>query len=102
MADSYLAISQIAADPSMNQRVTSCAAQQRNAGIAIEPDAPTWTLQNQYTWASSPSWGEKWASALAAHEDDEPTDSPYEPGADPAVITDADILATVQALATNG
>lgn len=93
MADAYLAISQIATDQFMNDRVRACAAQQQ------VPDPATWTLANQYTWAASPSWGEKWEYALAAHPDDGDPDTPaYEPGADPAVITDADILATVQAL----
>jgi hypothetical protein len=103
MADSYLAISQIAADGAMTQRVTACAAQQQREGLTIEPDAPTWTLHNRYSWASSPTWGEKWASALAAHENDPPPqegDTIYQPGADPAVISDGDILSTVQALAT--
>lgn len=92
MADAYLAISQIAADQFMNDRVRACAAQQD------VPDYAAWTLANQYRWASSPSWGEKWDSALAAHPDPDP-ENPYYPGADPAVISDADILATVQALA---
>ena len=89
MADSYLAISQIASDAYMNSRVRACAAQQH-----VE-DEGAWTMENQYRWASSPSWGEKWDYSLAAH----PDDPEYFPGADSAVITDADILATVQALA---
>jgi hypothetical protein len=44
-------------------------------------------------WAASPTWGEKWAYAEATH--DEPD---YAPGRDASVITDSDIVATVQAL----
>jgi len=90
MADSYLSISQIAADSDMNDRVRACSAQQ-----GVE-DPGGWTLAHQLKWASSPSWGEKWDSALASHPPD--PDNPYYPGADPAVISDADILSTVQLL----
>ena len=95
----------------MTERVRACATQQAELGnapaIANDPinvgayAALAWTDTNRYVWASSPSWGEKWDYALASHEDD----PDYEPGKDPAVITDADILATVQHLGgagTNG
>jgi hypothetical protein len=94
MADAYLTIAAIAADQHMIDRVTSCAAQQAKAGAPID-FAPHWARERAYDWASSPTWGEKWDYALLTHEDN-PT---YQPGADPAVITDADILATVQGLA---
>jgi hypothetical protein len=99
MADAYLSISQIAGDTNMNERVHACAAQQQFGGADIDSD--TWAWENRYLWASSPTWGEKWAYALATHEGDvvDADNPPYEPGADPAVITDADILATVQTLA---
>jgi hypothetical protein len=101
MADSYLAISAIANDEFMQERLKACATQQAHLGNASvitddpinRPDtwsAINWVEQNKYLWASSPSWGEKWASALAGGEE--------EPGKNEAVITDADILATVQAL----
>jgi hypothetical protein len=105
MADSYLAISAIANDQYMNERLKACATQQAHLGNApiIENDfytkppvlaAINWVEQNKYLWAASPSWGEKWSSSLASH----PDDPEYEPGKDEAVITDDDILATVQAL----
>jgi hypothetical protein len=93
MADAYLTISEIAMDQNMVNRVTACAAQQKAVGAPIE-FPPNWALENRFTWASSPSWGEKYDYAKATHE--EPG---YAPGADPAVITDGDILATVQAMA---
>lgn len=94
MSDAYLTIAEIAADQHMTDRVTACAAQQKLQGAPIEY-APHWAVEQRYAWASSPTWGEKWDYARLTHED-----APdYEPGTDPAVITDADILATVQSLA---
>ena len=97
MADTYVAISQVARDFWMNERLTACATQQKQLGTAtLIDDVTQWVTDNRYIWASSPSWGEKWTYALNLH----PDDPNYEPGKDEAVITDADILATVQALGT--
>lgn len=85
MADSYLTISVIASDSNMTNRITACAAQQ---GITNSPQM--WAVQNAYGWASAPGWAEKWDYAVAG--------SVEEPGADPAVITDGDILAQVQSM----
>lgn len=93
MADAYLTISEIATDQNMVERVTACAAQQQFQGAPIDY-APHWAVEQRYAWASSPTWGEKWDYAKATHETPN-----YEPGADAAVITDADILSTVQTLA---
>ena len=95
MADSYLAISQIAGNGSMHERVVSAATQQAHAGSAPGISDPIdWTTQNRYLWASSPGWGEKWDSAKVTHA----LEPGYDPGADTAVISDGDILATVQSL----
>ncbi len=95
MADSYVAISQIARDFWMNERLNACATQQQVLGNAPGITEPlTWVSDNRYIWAASPGWGEKWDYTLASH----PNEPEYAPGKDPAVITDADILATVQAL----
>lgn len=104
MADSYLSIAAIAADEFMTERMIACATQQMHLGSApaISNDpinqgafaAQVWVEQNRYLWASSPSWGEKWTYALDTHTED----PDYQPGKDEAVITDGDILATVQAL----
>lgn len=85
--DSYLSIAAIAGDPWMLERIRACAAQQQI------PEVETWSYDLRYAWASSPSWGEKWDYALAVHPEEE-----YQPGKDAAVITDGDVLATVQAL----
>jgi len=82
MADAYLTISVIAQDLNMQNRVIACAAQQRIG------DPQFWAINHSYQWASSPTWAEKWDYAVANNNP--------EPGADPAVITDGDILATVQ------
>lgn len=94
MADSYKSISEIAADTWMNERMRACASQQAHLG-SITVDPIPWVADMRYIWASSPTWGEKWDYAKATHNDVN-----YQPGADAAVITDADILATVQELAT--
>lgn len=105
MSDAYLAISEIANDQFMTERMYACATQQANLGNApkitnayfgqsVTTAAISWVDQNKYLWAASPDWGAAWDSALAGH----PNDATYEPGKDPAVITDAQILATVQSL----
>jgi len=95
MADSYLAISQIAGNGFMHERVVSAVTQQVYAGNAPGiANALDWTTANRYLWASSPTWGEKWDYAKTTHA----LVPGYDPGSDTSVITDADILATVQAL----
>jgi hypothetical protein len=88
----YLTQSAIADDPSMKLRVASCAAQQGCTDAAIDPDY--WTIEWRRVWAASPGWDAAWEYALA--KTDNPPD--YKPGADPSVVTDAQILAQVQAM----
>jgi hypothetical protein len=96
MADAYLAISEIATDQWMKERMLAASTQQSYLGSAplIQPVVYQWVDNNRYVWASSPGWGAAWDSALAAH----PDEPDYEPGKDPAVITDGMILSTVQSL----
>jgi hypothetical protein len=104
MADAYLAISEIATDEHMTERVRAAATQQAYLGnadnignIGNQPlglSALDWVANNRYVWAASPGWGAAWDSSLAGH----PDDPAYEPGRDPGVITDGMILSTVQAL----
>jgi hypothetical protein len=95
MTDSYLGIASIANDLDMNERMRAAASQQVHLGeVSLITDPMSWVATNRYLWASSPTWAEKWDYALAANLDN----PDYEPGKDPAVITDDDILATVQAL----
>lgn len=85
MSDAYLDIANIADNGSMLRRVAACAAQQSAPG-----DPTAWAWDNRLHWAAAPGWGAAWASALAGNIED--------PGADPAVITDPQILAQVQAM----
>jgi hypothetical protein len=80
----------------MQERMNAATTQQAHLGAtpAIPDDPVYWVSFNRYLWASSPGWGAAWDSALAGH----PDDPNYEPGKDPAVITDGMILATVQEL----
>jgi len=97
MADSYLSIAAIANDENMRERMRAAATQQAQLGTApLITDPIRWVGDNMYVWASSPGWGAAWDSALAAHPPE--TEPDYEPGRDPAVITDGMILATVQTL----
>jgi hypothetical protein len=100
MADSYLSISEIATDQWMRERMLAASTQQSYLGNAplIQPTVFQWVDNNRYVWASAPGWGAAWDSALAGH----PDDPAYEPGRDPAVITDGMILATVQQLGGTG
>jgi hypothetical protein len=95
MADSYLSISEIASDKWMFERMMAATTQQSYLRTIAVDDVYTWVTLNRYVWASSPGWGAAWDSALAGHPDDDT----YEPGKDPAVITDGQILAAVQVLA---
>lgn len=83
--DSYWDIAQAAQSESLAQRETAAAAQQGNPG-----DPYVWARGHAYQLAAQPGWGAAWASAVAAGVPD--------PGADPAVITDGQILAAVQQL----
>lgn len=84
----YLAMSVIGDDPFMRARVAACAAQQGCADEGIEPDV--WALAWRRTWGAAAGWDAAWESAQAAGNEF--------PGKDPAVITDAQILAQVQAM----
>lgn len=98
MADTYLAISQVANDEHLLERMRAAVTQQWHLGaidLGIDGNNASnviaWVTNNRYLWAASPGWGEAWAYALASNNES--------PGTDAGVITDAMILATVQALA---
>jgi hypothetical protein len=85
----YLTQSIMADDPYLRLRVASCAAQQGCAeNRGIDPDM--WTLEWRRVWASAPGWSEAWESAVTSGVPD--------PGADPGVVTDSQILAQVQSM----
>ncbi len=82
---SYLTQADLADDGMIRRRVTACAALE---GIG-NPDA--WAYERRWQLSAQPGWSAAYEHAVTSGRED--------PGADPAVITDAMILAAVQALA---
>lgn len=82
--DTYFGVWQAAESDSLRCRVAACASKEQ----IPEPDA--WAFAHRWQYAAAPGWGAAFESALAADNPD--------PGADPAVVTDGQILAQVQAL----
>jgi hypothetical protein len=79
---SYSDVSDLKNDPSFQNRVTAaCASEGEENPEAVMPQI-IWSV------AASPGFGDAWASAVAGGVPD--------PGRDPAVITDAQILSAVQ------
>ena len=89
MTDTYSAVSAVANDAFMQERVRACYAQQ-TPGL----DPVKWTWDHRYDWAAAPGWGAAWESALASNIE--------QPGKDPSVITDEQILSQVQAMVGSG
>lgn len=85
MSDSYLGMANAADSYSLQRRIAACAAQQNAPG-----DPWQWAVDNKYRWAAAPGWGAAWDSATASGSPD--------PGADPSVITDPQILGQVQTM----
>lgn len=81
----YLNIATMGADSDLTSRIQACAAQE-----GVKPDPFQWTTEHQLVLAAAPGWDQAWASAQAGGN--------AAPGRDAAVITDAMILAAVQAL----
>ena len=83
---SYQAQAQLSNDADFTNRVAACAAVEVDT-----PDQPTaWARDNIWRIAAAPGFADKYEYALNTDVEN--------PGADPAVITDGDILAAVQAL----
>lgn len=104
---SYLTQNEIAQSLTMTNRVAQAYADEVfDAYGPIDPqtqrtkDPDLWAASERRYWASAPGWSEAWESALASHQPEQPiTDpEPYDPGADPAVITDGMILSQVQSM----
>ena len=88
MTDTYLTISDIAANTVFSQRVTACASQQG------APDPPNWTLGHRWQVAATPSF----AASVDSWRAGNPAADPDGWAALPDVITDGMILAAVQPL----
>lgn len=78
-----MSIAEMTASGSLINRLTACAAEQDKP----EPYSQ-WVMERIWKIAASPGWAAKWDSAIAAEIPD--------PGSNPTVITDADILAVIQ------
>ena len=81
---SYFDQSTLARDGDFNQRIAACVSNEL-------PDVypPEWAAAHQWQIAAAPGFADAYASAIAG-------DVPN-PGRDPAVISDAQILSAVQA-----
>jgi hypothetical protein len=80
----YSDIALLSADNDFIQRTRACAATEG------ELDPVGWSNDHQWQMAAIPTFGDRYAYALAT--------GVVRPGNDPSVIPDADILAAVQAL----
>lgn len=82
----YTEVALLRNDGQFSQRVAAC--------YSTEPggtdDPESWAAIHAWDLASQPGFGDAYASALAGGVE--------HPGADPSVITDAQILAAVQSL----
>lgn len=86
---SYWSISQMHGSPTLRQRITACCAQEGAADPEQTANDIMWTV------CASPGWGEAWDYAVAQAIQAGPQNA-TDPGMDPAVITDAQILSAVQ------
>jgi hypothetical protein len=87
----YYDVSQLAVDPDFSLRVAACYSTE-TAGTADAEYPTTWAADHLWTIAGAPGFGDAYASAVAGGVPN--------PGRDPAVISDAQILAAVQAIGT--
>lgn len=80
----YSTLADLASDPDITRRVTACAA-------TLGEESPSvWVASQAWQLAAQPGWD-------TAYEAARKNETPF-PGRDEAVITDAMILAAVQAL----
>lgn len=77
-------------DQDFIERVGACAAVEIDMGGTMQPLA--WASDHVWEIAAAPGFADAYASAIAANVPN--------PGRDPAVISDAQILSAVQALPT--
>lgn len=84
----YFDVSELAANTDFLNRVAACYAVETPLGTGELP--PQWATEHSWDMASAPGFGDAYASAVAG--------GVPRPGADPSVITDAQILSAVQAV----
>lgn len=83
---SYSSLAQLQTDTYFRRRVMACAAEQN------QTDPEQWAEDNSWDMAAMPGFADSYAYALET--------GVVNPGNDPAVITDAQILSAVQSLLT--
>ena len=88
----YYDVAQLAQDPDFNVRIAACYATE-TAGDPAAVYPTQWAAEHQWQIAGAPGFGDAYASAVAG-------DVPN-PGRDPSVIGDDQILAAVQAVGTD-
>ena len=81
---SYISQASLVDDVQLRRRIVAC------ASISGVDDADSWAHQNRWRFATQPGWESAYETALR--------DNKPKPGEDQAVISDAMILAAVQAL----
>lgn len=84
---SYMDQAMLSRDGDFNSRLAACASVEIDLG---NQDPISWAFQHQWIIAAAPGFADAYASALAGGIE--------RPGADPSVISDAQILSAVQAL----
>lgn len=85
----YFDVAQLAADYDFQLRAGACIATE-TADQPDAPNAPAWAADHAWQMAAQPGFGDAYASALAGGVPN--------PGRDPAVITDGQILSAVQSI----
>lgn len=84
----FYEVSLLRGDTAFLDRVAACYASETPLGEGVDPSL--WATQHSWDVASAPGFGDAYASAIAGDIEN--------PGADPSVITDNQILAAVQAI----
>jgi hypothetical protein len=80
----YYDIALLSSDSDFLNRCTAC------ASTESIPEPKSWVIENQWNLASTPSFGDKYAYAIASEVPN--------PGRDESVISDGEILSAVQSL----
>jgi len=84
----YWDVASLAGDDQFLRRVKAC------ASVEQVPDPEFWAVAHIWQIAAQPGFGDAYASALVS--------GVPEPGKDPSVISDSQILSAVQLLAAEG
>jgi hypothetical protein len=82
----YFEQAQLSTDNDFTLRIAASAAVEKDL---TDTNATTWATDHQWQIAAAPGFADKYSSALAGGVSN--------PGRDPAVISDAEILSAVQA-----